>query len=200
MGQCQGARAPVKPGRPSDVRPGPLWSPPFPLPAPLVVEGRALAGLAPNAHGRLAVGLCSIPGVAGKAVALWQPSASHGLQSIALNTLPGAQGPLQLPAQPWEHSPASPSPGFCPDDFSFSFLLLASLFLSPEAINCLMRAIEIYTDMVRVAACPVPPPAPPYCSSLPSQLRPQEQARGGVGAAGVWSPGPAPAPPQGAPP
>ncbi|KAJ8775467.1 hypothetical protein J1605_016317 [Eschrichtius robustus] len=30
-----------------------------------------------------------------------------------------------------------------------------------EAINCLMRAIEIYTDMVRVTACPVCPVASP---------------------------------------
>lgn len=195
----------MEPRGPSHVRPGCLLSP---LPAPLVLAGGALAGLAPKPCRRLAVGLCSLPGVA-EMTAL---SKSRSAPFMVLSTFPEAQGSLQTPGpatgtQPWQlhepdvlHRPLSTrpatrsSPAFCLDDFFFSFLLLTYLLLSPEAINCLMRAIEIYTDMVRVAARPVPFLSCPIAPACCPQPQHQEHVRGAVGVRGVWSSGPAPAP------
>nr|XP_008537522.1 PREDICTED: alpha-soluble NSF attachment protein [Equus przewalskii] len=57
-----------------------------------------------------------------------------------------------------------------------------------EAINCLMRAIEIYTDMVRVAARPsIPLLVHLTAPASPPLFQHQKQAGRGVGARGVWS-------------
>lgn len=76
------------PGRPSEVKPGRLWSP-FPLASPSCWGGQGPCG--PGSERPWEAGcLCSVPGVAGRVVALWQPwerrqpSAGHGLHSPLL--------------------------------------------------------------------------------------------------------------------
>lgn len=93
------------------------------------------------------------------------------------------QGALAAPSVPLQAAPA-PNPCLPPKQLRAH---PPAPFLSPEAINCLMRAIEIYTDMVRATACPVPTPGH-HCPSLPSPPPPPAPRTGGEWEPELWSP------------
>lgn len=117
-----------------------------------------------------------------------------GLQSVSLRGS-RAQGSLGLPSQPLPREPwplrrslcRRPPPRIPASRPNSSVLIPPAPFLSPEAINCLMRAIEIYTDMVRATACPVPTPGH-HCPSLPSPPPPPAPRTGGEWEPELWSP------------
>lgn len=94
----------------------------------------------------------------------------NGERSVALATLLISQAsqpripPLPASAEiTWLSHFSSPPPFFS---------------LSPEAINCLMRAIEIYTDMVRVTRVLSPEPGPHIAPASPPSSSTKSKQRG----------------------
>lgn len=140
-GRCRGHGAVTRCQSPGGTLGAPQRSslaasgPPSPLPAPLVGEGRALVGLAPNAHGKLAACVPS-PGLPGGWWHCGSPGRDGSRQQVTVCTVHSSEHitwdsgipPAPRPAtgaQPWPlrgpsvlrrpagAHPASSFPGFC---------------------------------------------------------------------------------------
>lgn len=101
----------------------------------------------------------------GEGLPVKMPSQSvrRGQQFLPLLLALSAPGALAALSACYSHQPVPPLLGVCCRGFSSHFFSPLPLSLA-EAINCLMRAIEIYTDMVRVAGCRAPSPQPSLAS------------------------------------